>query len=123
MSTPRALLGAAGEEAAARHLVAQGYRVVAKNHRCRRGEVDLVVEKGEVLAFVEVRTRSSALFGGPAASVGFHKQRRVIAAARDFLAHWRGPERAVRFDVVAIAPGPEGEELSHLPGAFDAQGY
>lgn len=118
--TPRRRLGDAGEEAAAEHLRAGGYQIVARNHRCRAGEVDLVAEKGDLLVFVEVRTRSSALFGSPEETVDARKQARVIRAARDFLARWRGPERGARFDVIALVDDPAGVRLVHLPGAFDA---
>ncbi len=118
--TARSRLGKAGEDAAARLLEEKGMEIVARNHRCRFGEVDLVADDGEVLAFVEVRTRSSALFGGPAVSVDVRKQRRFVLAARDFLARRRGPERAIRFDVVAVVDGPDGPTLLHLPAAFDA---
>jgi len=114
--TSRAELGAAGEEAAARLLEGRGLRIVARNHRCRRGEVDLVADDGELLIFVEVRTRSTEAFGGPLATVDARKQARVVHAARDFLARWRGPERGVRFDVVAVVEG----RATHVPGAFDA---
>ena len=63
--TVRQNLGALGEEAAAALLRKGGYRIVAQNHRCRRGEVDLVAERGELLVFVEVRTRATAAFGRP----------------------------------------------------------
>ena len=109
-----------GEEAAAHLLRSGGYRIVARNHRCRRGEIDLIAEKGEVLVFVEVRTRSTALFGGPEETVGARKQQRVIAAARDYLAQRRGPPRAARFDVIAVVDGPSGPSLTHFENAFDA---
>jgi putative endonuclease len=109
-----------GEEAAAQLLRSGGYRIVARNHRCRRGEIDLIAEKGEVLVFVEVRTRSTALFGGPEETVGARKQQRVIAAARDYLAQRRGPPRAARFDVIAVVDGPSGPSLTHFENAFDA---
>ena len=48
------------------------------------------------------------------------KQRRVVAAARDYLARWRGPQRGVRFDVVAVTDGPRGPSLQHFENAFDA---
>ena len=120
MSTPRQRLGDLGEKAAEDLLAAQGYRIVARKHRCPRGEVDLVAEQGELLVFVEVRTRATAAFGGPEETVGAAKQQRVVRAARDFLARWRGPPRGARFDVVAIVDHPEGPRLSHIPGAFDA---
>ena len=120
MKTARTRLGDAGEAAAAEHFARAGYRVVARNHRCRRGEVDLVVEQGELLVFVEVRTRETAAFGSPEETVGAKKQRRVVLAARDFLARRRGAERAVRFDVVSIVDAPDGLRLTHYPNAFDA---
>jgi len=120
VSTPRQRLGDLGEKAAEDLLAAQGYRIVARKHRCPRGEVDLVAEQGELLVFVEVRTRATAAFGGPEETVGAAKQQRVVRAARDFLARWRGPPRGARFDVVAIVDHPEGPRLSHIPGAFDA---
>ncbi len=116
----RSRFGAAGEDAAAALLESRGYRIVARNHRCRRGEVDLVAEKGNLLVFVEVRTRATAAFGGPEETVGFAKQRRVVTAARDYLARWRGPERGARFDVVAVVDGPRGPQLTHFENAFDA---
>ncbi len=121
--TPRGRLGDAGEQAAAEHLLASGYRIVARNHRCRLGEVDLVAEKGDLLVFVEVRTRRSAVFGSPEETVDARKQARVVRAARDFLARWRGPERGARFDVIALVDAPSGVQLLHLPGAFDSAGF
>ena len=119
MSTAKARLGAAGEHAAEQLLSKKGYRIVARNHRCRRGEVDLVAEKGELLVFVEVRTRATAAFGGPEETVSWSKQRRVVTAARDFLARWRGPERGARFDVVAVVDGRP-PRLEHFENAFAA---
>ena len=108
MKNPRQRFGDAGEDAAASLLEQGGYRIVARNHRCRRGEVDLVAEKGDLLVFVEVRTRATAVFGGPEETVGPAKRRRIVTAARDYLARRRGPERGARFDVVAVVDGPRG---------------
>jgi putative endonuclease len=120
MTTGRQRLGDAGERAAEELLAAQGYRIVARKHRCRRGEVDLVAEHGELLVFVEVRTRATSLFGAPEETIGAGKQRRVGQAARDFLGRWRGPPRGARFDVVAVVDHPDGPRLTHIPGAFEA---
>jgi putative endonuclease len=116
----RLRFGARGEDAAADLLRSRGYRIVARNHRCPRGEIDLIAEKGELLLFVEVRTRATAAFGGPEETVNHRKQRRVVAAARDYLAQRRGPAKAVRFDVIAVIDGPEGPALTHFENAFDA---
>jgi putative endonuclease len=120
MITYRQRFGDAGEKAAEDALVRDGYRILARKHRCPRGEVDLVAERGELLVFVEVRTRASAVFGAPEETVGPVKQRRIVRAARDFLARWRGPPRGARFDVVAVLDRPEGPRVSHFPDAFDA---
>jgi putative endonuclease len=122
MSHARTRLGGAGEAVAAEHLVKVGYRIVARNHRCRRGEVDLIAEQGEILVFVEVRTRETSAFGGPEETVGPRKQRRVVLAARDYLVRRRGPPRGVRFDVIAVVDSPQGPKLTHYPNAFDAGG-
>jgi putative endonuclease len=120
VSTVRQRLGDAGERAAEELLGAHGYRIVARKHRCRLGEVDLVAERGELLVFVEVRTRATSLFGGPEETVGFAKQRRIAQAARHFLSRWRGAPRAARFDVIAVVDHPDGPRLTHIPGAFEA---
>src|SRR2546429_5774086 len=78
----RMKFGALGEEAAADLLRSGGYRIVARNHRCPRGEIDLIAEKGELLVFVEVRTRATGAFGGPEETVNQRKQRRGVAPAR-----------------------------------------
>jgi len=119
--TARQQLGDLGELAAVAALQKDGYRIVARNHRCRRGEVDVVAERGELLVFVEVRTRATAAFGTPEETVNSAKRRRVVAAARDFLARWRGPERGVRFDVIAVVGGADAPRLTHLENAFDAE--
>lgn len=107
--------GGAAEEAAARFLAGKGLRVVARNYRTRFGEIDLVAREGETLVFVEVRLRSSARFGGAAASVDLRKRMRIESAARHFLARLQR-EPACRFDVVTL----EGEEVGEwLRGAFE----
>jgi putative endonuclease len=98
--------------------------LLARNHRCPRGEVDLVMDDGGTCCFVEVRSRTGTAQGEPEESVGRAKARRVVAAARDWLARNGGEDRLVRFDVVAVVfPEGEGEpEVRHHPAAFDARG-
>ena len=108
--------GREGEQRAAAFLQAQGYRICARNHHARGGEVDLICEKGELLCFVEVRARTSATVSAPEATVTRAKQRKVVKAALDFMMrHQTGP-RAIRFDVIAVV----GTELLHIENAFDA---
>ena len=93
--------GSDKERLAAAYLDRQGLSLVARNYRCRGGEIDLVLRDGRNLVFVEVRYRRSSRFGSPAETVTASKQRRLITAASHFLQ--RHPtELACRFDVLAI---------------------
>lgn len=94
-------IGEAKERLAESFLTAQGLRLIARNHRSRFGEIDLVMREEDVLVFVEVRYRRSTRFGTPAATVDARKQQRLILAARHFL-HLHPTQLACRFDVVAI---------------------
>ena len=114
--------GRAAEEVAAGWLEAQGYRVLARNHATRRGEVDLVCREGRTLCFVEVRSRSRLDFGSPAASVGVSKARRVVAAATDWAMRHGGLEQPMRFDVVAVDLSRGAPRLELFRNAFDAEG-
>ena len=107
--------GAAAEELAAVFLEGQGLRIVERNYRCRFGEIDLVARSGAVLVFVEVRARKSEAFGGAAGSITAAKRRRLVAAARHYLAKHQ-VRRACRFDVVLIR-GRE-QEIEWLANAF-----
>jgi putative endonuclease len=101
--TPKQRAGAAAEDAAARHIVAAGCRLLARNARYRLGELDLVVREGDLVVFVEVRLRAGERFGGGSASVDRFKQKRLKCAAQQWLIEQYG-ERwpACRFDVVTV---------------------
>ena len=111
--SPTRAAGDEGEDRAARFLERHGLAIAARNFRTRMGEIDLVAWDGEELVFVEVRSRASARFLDPAESVDWHKQRRIIAAARQYLALTRLEARC-RFDVVAL----EGDTPTWLKSAF-----
>jgi putative endonuclease len=117
------VLGRGAEDRALALLESHGLTLLARNHRCRGGEIDLVMRDGATLVLVEVRSRSSTAYGGAAASVGARKQRRCIAAARHLLR--TRPELArmpARFDVVAIDSGaePGSTTLNWIRDAFRA---
>jgi putative endonuclease len=118
----RFLRGAASERLAADYLQTQGLTVVARNLRCRAGELDLVGLDSAVLSIIEVRQRIRGDFGGALASVDRRKQRKIIRAARFFLqrrTEWRG--RAIRFDVVGIEGLPDGaHRIVWIKDAFRA---
>jgi putative endonuclease len=93
--------GAAAEALAADYLEACGLVIVARNYRCRGGEIDLIARDRDTLVFVEVRLRSGAAFGGAAASITAGKRRRIALAARHYLAGI-GREPPCRFDAVLL---------------------
>jgi putative endonuclease len=102
---PRRSVGAAGEARAAAWYEASGYTVLARNWRCREGELDLVVRRGRELVFVEVKTRRSDRFGIPAEAVTGTKQRRLRKLAGCYLRASGLSAPSLRFDVVSILAG------------------
>jgi putative endonuclease len=114
-------LGDWAEEVAAGYLLEKGFAILERKLRTRLGEVDLVAQKGVLLAFVEVRYRRSAAFGTPEETVTRGKRRKVILAAFEYARQRRLLERrAIRFDVVAVVPGRERPTVLHLEDAFEA---
>jgi putative endonuclease len=115
--------GDAAEERACRHLDRSGFTIVERNYRTKGGEIDIVARKGDVLVFVEVRSREVPGFGTPEETVTPAKRRRIVVAARQYLSKvppssWR----EARFDVIAIEGSGEAAVLRHYPAAFDAKG-
>ena len=102
----RRALGAAAEDAAAAFLERQGLVILLRNFRCRFGELDIVaLQAPDVLVIAEVRLRSRADYGGAAASVDAHKQRRLLLAARQLLLRRPSLSRLrARFDVLEVKP-------------------
>lgn len=118
----RPALGAEGERRAAALLTRRGWRILARNARAGGVEIDLVAERGGVVAFVEVKTRRSRRFGAPELAVDPRKQARLVRGAAAWLREHRDRRRRLaRFDVIACEVGADGRwRLRHLEGAFDA---
>lgn len=109
-------LGQTAEDMACAFLRRRGLRLIERNYRCPRGEIDLVMQDGEQLVFVEVRYRRGGAFGGPQESITAKKQARLLAAARHYLATHSG-DPACRFDVIALS-GEGYETLDWIRDAF-----
>jgi putative endonuclease len=96
--------GAAVEAAAERWLSAQGLVLVARNFRCKLGEIDLIMRDSAQLVFIEVRFRQNQRYGSAVESVTHHKQQRVVRAAQYYMdAHPQWRNRACRFDVLGAS--------------------
>ena|SRR5438128_59697 len=112
-------VGRFGEQVAAEHLEAAGLVILARNWRCREGEIDIVARDGADLVVVEVKTRSSDAFGTAAEAVGRVKAARVRTLALRWLAEHRDTAwPVVRFDVVAVTRRATGVEIDHVRDAF-----
>jgi putative endonuclease len=110
-------LGERGETIAYRFLLDRGLRPVARNFRCRGGEIDLIMLDRQCLTFVEVRCRRSSDFAAPADTVDFRKQRKIVRTAAMFLARERRfASFRMRFDVIAI----EGDGVDQVRWIQDA---
>lgn len=96
--------GLAAEQLACQYLQAQGLKLLERNYRCRFGEIDLIMQDGRDLVFVEVRFRRSQRFGGAALSVDAAKQAKLLATAQHYLQS-KAPKRNARMDVVAVESG------------------
>jgi putative endonuclease len=116
-------VGRYGEDLAANHLESAGLEILARNWRCREGELDIVARDGADLVFVEVKTRSSLAFGAPAEAVDRVKSARI----RQLALRWMMAQREagepefwarLRFDVVSVVRGRNGLEIAHIAGAF-----
>lgn len=94
-------IGAMGEQLAAEFLSRKGWRVVCRNYRRRKAEIDLIVEKAGWILFVEVKTRQSSAYGEPEAFVNYKKRNMIMDAAEDYIfeVNWKGH---IRFDIVSV---------------------
>lgn len=109
--------GAQAEQRAAHYLQQQGLKLIAQNYRGRFGEIDLILQDGATLVFVEVRLRSNRRFGGAAASITAAKRRRLIRAAGHYLAG--RPMPVCRFDAVLL-DRLDAAGIEWIRNAFDA---
>lgn len=113
--TAQQITGQIGEDQALAYLQQQGLQLLERNFRCKSGEIDLIMQDGKALVFVEVRKRGKSKFGGAAASVGSAKQKRLIIAAQVYLQRYNMPPPC-RFDVIAF----DDKEMTWLKNAIEA---
>ena len=102
MSRHRVVLGKTGEDLACGELERRGYAIIARRHRCRGGELDIVARDGPTLVFVEVKARDSRAFGDAAEAVTWQKQRRIVRLASEYVMRHHLNDSPCRFDVVSI---------------------
>jgi putative endonuclease len=110
-------LGRQGEDLAADFLVKKGYRILEKNWRQWRNELDIIAMDGKFLVIVEVKTRQSTVFGEPETAVTRDKQRTLIRAANAYIRS-KHIENEVRFDIISVIISKTSEQIHHIEDAF-----
>lgn len=110
-------LGENGENLAVDYLVKKGYKIVARNFTFKKAEVDIIARKDNILAIIEVKTRSTPDFGNPQEFVKGRQIQRLVKAVDHFV-NEHNMDVEVRFDIVAIIQNKAGTRLEHIPDAF-----
>ena len=106
-------LGFSGESKAAAFLKKAGYKIIKRNYKCPFGEVDIIAQNGDVVAFIEVKTRTNYNYGQPNEAVGYDRQKRYKNSARFYFAN-REIDCTVRFDIIEVTP----QGINHIENAF-----
>ncbi len=116
-------IGTAAEDLAIEHLEQRGLILLTRNYHCRRGEIDLIMQEGNFLVFVEVRYRKNDRYGSAAESVTRQKQRRLLTTAEYYLQSERHhADNICRFDVIALS-GEQDPQIEWIKDAFQAETY
>ena len=118
MQNRRQSLGRRGEELAVAYLEERDWTILSRNYRAGPKEIDLVAVQGRVVAFVEVKTRSTATGGTPLEPIRWPKRRAVEVAARRWIFENGQPGIAYRFDAIAVRIRGGRHEIEHVPDAW-----
>lgn len=110
-------LGNKGEELAVNFLLKQGYSILERNYRFDKAEIDIIARKSEILAIVEVKTRSTADFGNPQDFVKPKQIQRLVKAVNEYV-EMKNLNLEIRFDIIAIIKQNQIFEIDHIENAF-----
>lgn len=113
------LIGALGEQAAAKFLRQNGYTIYSGNYKTNVGEIDIVAEKDNIICFVEVKTRKESAFSSPADAVDKNKQENIKSTAAAYISHYKVKNK-VRYDIVEILVDEKYKvlDINHITDAF-----
>lgn len=114
----RKWLGQDGEDEAVHYLEKKGYRILKRNFRLGRGEIDIIAKDGKVLVFIEVKTKAREGFGEPEDRVTFKKQQQIGKVALGYLQKEVNRETDCRFDVITVDRTGDSTEIGHFEDAF-----
>ena len=118
MQTSKQALGALGERVAARWLAHKGWWIRDRRFRSGHRDIDIIAQRRELVAFVEVKARSGDRFGDPVEAVNWEKQRELRRSAQVWVSRYGLPGENYRFDVVGVLVSPLGVRVKHVENAF-----
>jgi putative endonuclease len=118
MSAATQAFGEIGERVAERWLRRKGWRIVQRRFRNGRRDIDLVVERDGLIAFVEVKARKGAEFGLPVEAVNWRKQRELSRSAHVWIERHGRPDDCYRFDVIGVLVEGSAVRIRHVENAF-----
>jgi putative endonuclease len=118
MSQARIAFGKSGEDLACKELERRGYAILARRHRCRGGELDIVARDGPTLVFVEVKARHGYAFGAAAEAVTAYKRHRIVRLALEYVMQHHLTGCPCRFDVVSIHMDANRSTIDVFQNAF-----
>jgi putative endonuclease len=110
-------LGIKGEDIAAEHLKKSGYKILFRNWKWGKNEIDIIAEKDDTVVFVEVKTRTDEFLGGVASAISTEKQKSIIYAAEGYIRKFN-VDKESRFDVFTIIMSGEISTIDHIESAF-----
>ena len=113
-------LGKIGEDLAAEYLINQGYQILERNWRSGHKEIDIIALKDDILAVVEVKTRTSEDYGDPDLAVGTMKEQMLVWAADSYV-RYKNLDVDVRFDIISVILNEREQRLEHIEDAFIAE--
>ena len=118
------ILGSYGEKTAVKFLEDEGYTILATNYRCRFGEIDIIAADGDTVSFIEVKTRSSNIFGEPGEAVNYPKQLKIVKTALHYISNKNLTNYMSRFDIVEIFVDADNKanKIALIKDAFDYSG-
>jgi putative endonuclease len=122
MTAERQALGELGERVAERWLRRKGWRLLGRRFRNGHRDIDLVVESGDTVIFVEVKARRSASFGDPVEAVDWRKRRELSRSAAAWIDRFGEPGKAYRFDIIGVLIEGETIRVRHVENAFFVPG-
>jgi len=111
------ILGSKGEDIAADHMKRSGYKILFRNWKWGKNEIDIIAEKDDTVVFVEVKTRTDEFLGGVASAISTEKQKSIIYAADGYIRRFN-VDKESRFDVLTIIMSGETFTIDHIERAF-----